>query len=64
MQDQLLSLPEVADYLGVPVATLYQWRHHAVGPKGIKVGRHVRVRESELMRWLDAQADPDRVPVA
>lgn len=60
MTDRLLTLQEVADYLGVPLATLYQWRHRGEGPRGIKVGRHVRVRESELERYLVAQADPPR----
>ncbi len=48
----------LADYLDVPVKTVYQWRHQGTGPIGIKVGRHVRYRRSEVERWLDAQADP------
>ncbi|CAN5268611.1 hypothetical protein BH23ACT9_BH23ACT9_14710 [soil metagenome] len=59
MDDPLLTLQEVAADLRVPLATLYQWRHRGEGPRGIRVGRHVRVRASELERWLDAQADPD-----
>lgn len=63
MDDQLLSLRDLADYLDVPVTTIYQWRaaNPPKGPRGLKVGRHVRVRESELIRWLDAQADPEPV---
>ncbi len=57
MEDRLLTLNQIAAYLGVPIATLYQWRHRGVGPRGIKVGAHVRVRESELKRYLDAQTD-------
>ncbi len=57
MDDRLLTLNQVAEYLGVPIATLYQWRHRGEGPRGIKVGGHVRVRESELERYLDAQTD-------
>jgi excisionase family DNA binding protein len=57
MDDRLLTLNQVAEYLGVPLATLYQWRHRGEGPRGIKVGGHVRVRESELERYLDAQTD-------
>lgn len=45
---------EVADYLGVPEATLAQWRWRNTGPKWSKVGRHVRYRWSEVEKWLDA----------
>lgn len=46
---------EVAAYLGVPVATLAQWTYRSVGPKSIKVGRHVRYRWSDVEKFLDQQ---------
>jgi hypothetical protein len=39
--DRLLSIPELADYLGVPVATIYRWRYTRDGPVGYCIGRHV-----------------------
>ena len=39
---RLLSPIELADYLGVPLATVYHWRAHHGGPIGIRVGRHIR----------------------
>jgi excisionase family DNA binding protein len=58
---RLLSVAEVADYLGVPVKTLYQWRHKGVGPRGLRVGRHLRYRSGEVDRWLDDLAgQPER----
>jgi excisionase family DNA binding protein len=48
-----LSPNELADWLGVPVASVYQWRHHGTGPAGIKVGRHVRYRRSEVEAWIE-----------
>jgi excisionase family DNA binding protein len=56
--DRLLSIAELAGYLGVPVATIYQWRHHCRGPTGYRIGRHVRYRSSEIEDWLDTQRDP------
>ncbi|WP_198357245.1 helix-turn-helix transcriptional regulator [Streptomyces fildesensis] len=47
---------EVSTYLGIPVATLYQWRHRGTGPKVHKVGRHLRYRWQEVEVWLDTQA--------
>lgn len=52
-----LAAPEqVAEHLGVPVSTLYQWRHRGVGPRGIKVGRHVRYRWEDVEAWLEQKA--------
>ena len=56
-EDRLLTLQEVASRLQVPVRTVYRWRYSGDGPTGLRVGRHVRVRESELERWLDTRQD-------
>lgn len=55
--DRLLTLQEVAEVLSIPIGTIYQWRTKGEGPPGIRVGRHVRVRQGDLEHWLEAQAD-------
>ncbi len=60
MPDRLLTLPEVADYLGVPEKTIYMWRTRGVGPRGLRVGRHVRFRREDVESWLELQADSPR----
>ncbi len=57
MLDELLSIDDVARHLGVPVATVYAWRSRRTGPRAIKVGRHLRFRESDLLAWVESQAD-------
>lgn len=47
---------EIADYLGVPLATVYNWKYRGNGPKLIKVGRHLRARWSDIEAYLDQQA--------
>jgi predicted site-specific integrase-resolvase len=32
MSEPLMTLAELADMLGVPLGTLYQWRHRGVVP--------------------------------
>jgi len=54
-RDRLLTVQELAEYLGVPVATLYQWRHRREGPPGFRVGRHVRYRWSDVAEWIEHQ---------
>jgi predicted DNA-binding transcriptional regulator AlpA len=56
MMRPLASIQEVSTYLGVPAATLHAWRYRKTGPRGSKVGRHVRYRWEDVERWLDEQA--------
>ncbi len=51
--DALLTSDEVADYLKVPVATIYEWRSRNNGPRGVKLGKHVRYRRRDVEAWLD-----------
>jgi len=60
MPEKLLTLAEVADCLALPIGTLYQWRNRGIGPRGIRVGRHVRYRRADLEAWLDSQYDRPR----
>ena len=53
----LWGVREVAEFLGVPVATLYQWRHHGYGPRGRRVGRYVRYDPHDVRAWFEAQDD-------
>ena len=52
MAEKLLTLAEVADLLSVPIGTLYSWRHRGEGPRGYKMGRHVRYSRASVDAWL------------
>jgi len=54
-KDRLIRVDELADYLGVPVATLYQWRYRSEGPPGFRVGRHLRYRWIDVDEWISDQ---------
>jgi excisionase family DNA binding protein len=50
--EKLMSLTDVSEMLGIPVHTLYRWRHNGDGPAGYRVGRHVRYRrEASRLGW-------------
>ena len=55
--DRLLTVKELAEYLGVSVTTLYQWRYRREGPLGFRVGRHVRYRWTEVTEWIEHQLE-------
>ncbi len=52
----MLSIEQVAEELGVSVATIYMWRHRGTAPKASKVGRHLRWRQTDVDAWLDERA--------
>ena len=54
--DSLMAPPPTSEYLGVPEATLAQWRYQGKGPRFFKVGKHVRYRKSDVDAWLEEQA--------
>lgn len=56
-REKLMSVDELSDYLGIPVATLYQWRHKGTGPPAFRVGRHLRYDPAAVWSWLDAQTE-------
>ena len=58
--ERLLSADEVAEFLGIPVATLYQWRHKGCGPDAYRVGRHLRYDPASLRAWLQEQLAVER----
>ncbi len=55
-ESTMMSPAELADYLNVPLRSVYEWRVSGKGPRGARVGRHVRYRLSDVEKWLDQQA--------
>ncbi len=49
---KLWSVQDVADFLGIPVKTIYQWRAKGYGPKGKRVGRYVRYTQEDVVAWV------------
>jgi excisionase family DNA binding protein len=58
--EPLLSVRELAAYLGVPVSTIYDWRSRGLGPVAHRFGKHVKFARSDVAEWLAAQRE-DRV---
>lgn len=51
--ERLLTVIELSEYLGIPVATLYDWRVDGVGPRAVKLGRSLRYPESCVRAWIE-----------
>lgn len=52
-----LTITELADYVGVKKATVYDWRYRGLGPRSVKRGNTVRYALSDVDAWLAAGAD-------
>ena len=57
--DRLMTVEEVAEFLCVPVNTLYQWRHKGTGPTAFRVGRYLRYDPSKVRSWLHENSGTD-----
>lgn len=53
----LWTVRDVAEFLRVPVQTLYSWRSTGYGPKARRIGKHLRYRPDDVMTWLDQLGD-------
>jgi excisionase family DNA binding protein len=58
---RLWTAQDVAAYLSVPLATLYQWRYLGTGPAAYRVGRHLRYEPAAVQAWLDRHTSRGKV---
>ena len=50
--DDLLTMPEVAELIRLPLDTLRYMRHQGTAPIGFRVGRHVLFRRGAVRAWI------------
>lgn len=56
VSERMWTPEDVSAFLGgVPVATIYQWRHKGIGPKSHRVGRHLRYKPEDVRAWFEQQ---------
>ncbi len=53
---RLWTIQDVSVFLGVPVATLYGWRHRGDGPPALRLGKHLRYVPDDVRAWVMRQA--------
>ncbi|MFJ9131160.1 helix-turn-helix transcriptional regulator [Streptomyces sp. NPDC102340] len=57
LPERYLTPVDVAELLAVPVETVYQWRRKRTGPKGFRVGRHLRFDPEDIRTWVASQME-------
>ena len=53
--EPLYSPPQLAERLQIPEKTLNEWRYKRIGPRYLKIGKHVRYRLADVDEWLRRQ---------
>jgi excisionase family DNA binding protein len=53
--ERLLTTQELADFLRVPLPTLYKWSYEGTGPVPLRIGKYLRYRWSDVEAWLELQ---------
>ncbi|MFC8304893.1 helix-turn-helix domain-containing protein [Specibacter sp. NPDC057265] len=56
---QWLTPTDICRELQIPLQTFYQWRARGVGPHAYRIGKHLRVSQSDYETWLSLQSDPE-----
>lgn len=47
----LWDIDDLAAFLGVTKQTIYSWRTTGYGPRGFRVGKHLRWRPATVVAW-------------
>lgn len=55
MPEKHLSPEDLAERVGVPVATVYQWNSRGDGPRFMKIGRHARYKLADVIAWENSR---------
>lgn len=57
--EPLLDITELAEYLGVPVSTVYDWRARGLGPRAHRFGKRLKFALSDVQAWMATQREPE-----
>lgn len=58
--EPLISVEQLAAYVGLPRQTIYDWRVSGKGPKAYRIGKHLRFAVSDVRAWVEQQSEAAR----
>ncbi|MBK3634395.1 helix-turn-helix domain-containing protein [Streptomyces sp. MBT97] len=58
LPSRYLTPEDLVEMFELPsVETVYQWRRKRTGPRGFRVGRHLRFDPADVRAWVDSQRE-------
>ncbi|MFI9421916.1 helix-turn-helix transcriptional regulator [Streptomyces werraensis] len=58
LPDRYLTPEDLVRLFELPsVETVYQWRRKRMGPRGFRVGRHLRYDPAEVQAWVRSRTE-------
>lgn len=54
--EKLMNINELAEYLGIAVSTIVDYRLKGIGPVYVKIGHLVRYRKADVDNWVANKA--------
>ncbi|MFD9234765.1 helix-turn-helix transcriptional regulator [[Kitasatospora] papulosa] len=56
LPSRYLTPDDLVEMFELPsVETVYQWRRKRTGPRGFRVGRHLRFEPDDVRAWVDSR---------
>ena len=55
--EPLMTMTDLAEYLGIPVSTIYDWRTNGHGPVAHRFGKHLKFALSDVRTWMETQRE-------
>jgi predicted DNA-binding transcriptional regulator AlpA len=59
LPDRYLTPDDIAEMFEVPLETVYQWRKKRTGPRGFRVGKHLRYDPADVRAYVDQRKHAD-----
>ncbi|MFI0230806.1 helix-turn-helix transcriptional regulator [Streptomyces sp. NPDC017086] len=53
LPDRYLTPHDIAEMFEVPLETVYQWRKKRTGPRGFRIGKHLRYDPADVRTYVD-----------
>ncbi|MGW0875832.1 helix-turn-helix transcriptional regulator [Streptomyces sp. NPDC002740] len=58
LPSRYLTPDDLVEMFELPsVETVYQWRRKRTGPRGFRVGRHLRFDPADVRAWVDSRRE-------
>jgi predicted DNA-binding transcriptional regulator AlpA len=53
LPDRYLTPDDIAELFEVSLETVYQWRKKRTGPRGFRIGKHLRYDPADVRAYVD-----------